>query len=293
MNQRLLILLVLSGVLGLVISIVLSKRFKKAIERLSLYAEKIGHGKFNEDAGVFKYSEFDTLSKSMANMAAMLQSYESNQKQFFQNASHELRTPLMSIQGYAEGLATDVFEKEEAAQIILAEGEKMADLVSGLLYISRMDSGLDAPNNMTSVNMRNLLYDCHERMKIIAEKAGKQISVNVQDVTIKTDAEKLEIAVINMLSNGIRHAESAVELLCRVNGGEVEIVVSDDGEGICEKDLPHIFERFYKGENGSSGLGLAIARDVVSSLGGRIVAENLEMPRRGARFVVWLSPSDM
>jgi len=221
-------------------------------------------------------------------MAAMLQSYESNQKQFFQNVSHELRTPLMSIQGYAEGMMADVFEKEEAAQIILAEGEKMTDLVSSLLYISRMDSGLDTPNNMASVDVRNLLYDCHERMKIIAEKAGKQISVDVEDVTIAADAEKLERAIINVLSNGIRHAESTVEIRCKVVGEEVQITISDDGKGICEKDLPSIFERFYKGENGNSGLGLAITRDIIVGLGGWITAENVDSQKRGAKFMIGL-----
>ncbi|MCL1861946.1 MAG: HAMP domain-containing histidine kinase, partial [Defluviitaleaceae bacterium] len=276
MNQILGALLVISGLFSLVTSIVMSTRFKRAIVRLCNHAEKIGRGNFNARAGEFKDAEFTRLSNSMRDMAEMLQNYENKQKQFFQNASHELRTPLMSIQGYAVGINRDVFSKEEATNIILSESEKMARLVDELLYISRMDSIKEVKKE--EVNLSNLLQDCCERIK----PTEKQINLTTQKLSIYTDEEKLERAIINILSNAIRHAKSTITVTLTSEAQNVIITISDDGEGIAPEALAHIFERFYKGENGNHGLGLAISKDIIKSLGGKITAKN----NNGAVFTI-------
>ena len=289
MNRILGVLLAVSGLLSLTISIAMSARFKRAVGRLCRHAETIGQGNFTHTAGVFNDTEFNRLSKSMDNMSHMLKAYENSQKQFFQNASHEMRTPLMSIQGYAEGILGDIFDKNEAAGVILSEGQKMTDLVSELLYVSRMDSG-EAETAPERLNVRDLLYECAERVNPIAQKEGKQVVVSVagEDVFVLADEEKLERALLNVLSNGIRYAKSAVMVDYGVTGDKLEIVVEDDGPGIGAGDLPHVFERFYKGEGGNYGLGLAISRDIVKSLGGSITAENVPAPGSGAVFRVGL-----
>jgi len=288
MNRILGVLLAVSGLLSLVISIAMSARFKRAIVRLCDYADTIGRGNFNERAGTFNDTEFNQLSKSMDNMSNMLQAYENNQKQFFQNASHELRTPLMSIQGYAEGILGDIFNKDEAAAVILSEGQKMTDLVSELLYISRMDTGAEI--TISTLDAQNLLYECCERIKPIAQQSGKQVTIvsPAQEISINADEEKLERAIINILSNAIRYAKSDVKVHYHVVGNNLEIIIQDDGDGVNLRDVSRIFERFYKGENGNYGLGLAISRDIVKSLGGRITADNLLAPETGAVFTIIL-----
>jgi len=288
MNRILGLLLVLSGMISLAISILMSARFKSAIVKLCAYAETIGRGNFTEKAGTFKDTEFDQLSKSMDNMSNMLQAYENNQKQFFQNVSHELRTPLMSIQGYAEGILEDIFTKEEAASIILSEGQKMTGLVSELLYVSRIDNHEEAAKALLDV--KNLLNECCECVKPIAQKSEKQLSVEsfAHEIKVEANEEKLERAVINVLSNAIRHAKSDVKISCKTTGSNLEIIIEDDGDGINPEDLPHIFERFYKGENGNYGLGLAISRDIIKSLHGNITAQNLPAPKTGAQFTIAL-----
>jgi len=173
-NQTLAVLLFVSGIIGVLISVFMSSQIQKSIIRLCKYAEIIGQGNFNKKVDNFDYKEFSDLAGSMNNMADMLSDYESNQKQFFQNASHEMRTPLMSIQGYAEGILMDVLDKNEASKIIMSESERMESLVSQLLYVSRMDSGLDALD-IADVNVKNFLYDCAWRVKILAEKSGKEM----------------------------------------------------------------------------------------------------------------------
>ena len=288
MNRILGALLVFSGLLSLVISVAMSARFKRAIGRLCNYADAIGRGDRDQKAGTFRDAEFNRLSKSMDNMSYKLQAYENNQKQFFQNVSHELRTPLMSIQGYAEGILSDVFDKEEAAGVILSEGRKMADLVGELLYVSKIDS-TQTTENIINIDVPTLLCECVERLKPIAQKSGKTISIDsifesIENTTIDADEEKFARAILNILSNAIRHAKNEVKIVCGVADGRIKIVIRDDGDGINPDDLPNIFERFYKGENGNYGLGLAISNDIVKNMGGIITAKNLEFPETGARF---------
>jgi len=291
-NQTLGILLFATGIIGVLISAFMSSRIQKSIVRLCNYAEVVGQGKFEEKVEIFDYKEFSNLAQSMNNMSNMLSAYENDQKQFFQNVSHELRTPLMSIQGYAEGILENVLEKGEALEIILSESAIMAGLVSQLLYVSRMDSGLDTLN-ITSVNIKNLLYDCAGRVKILAEKNNKEISFDFPstDTEIKADEEKLQTAIDNIISNCIRYAKSKIEISYEIDkeNQSITIIISDDGNGINNDDLPHIFKRFYKGANGNSGLGLAISNDIIKKLGGKIIAENIftdsDIPS-GAKFEI-------
>jgi len=290
MNLVLAVLLSIVGVFALAVSVSMSVRFKRTILKLCGYADTIGHGNFQEATSKFGHSEFERLSTSMSKMASMLKAYDDKQKQFFENASHELRTPLMSIQGYAVGITENVFDKDEAAEIIFGESAKMETLVDGIMYISRMDSGLEVTNAIFMADIRNLLNDCYERLRIVAEKLNTKIIVNTpeHEVSIRTDDKKLDRAISNILSNAIRHAQTEIHVSCIMLKDGVEITIQDDGQGIAENDIPNIFDRFYKGKNGNSGLGLAICKDIVENLGGTITAQNLPHPKQGAVFTITL-----
>jgi len=289
-NRTLGALLIISGVVSAIISILLSSKVRGAIARLRKHAEIIGHGNFVENAENFDFKEFSALAQSMNTMADKLDTYEKNQKQFFQNVSHELRTPLMSIQGYADCIIEDIVNKNEASEIILAESERMEILVNQLLYISRLDSGLDVLN-ITTFGIKNMLYDCVWRIKVLAEKNSKEIIFNFPDVNaeIKSDEEKLQRVIENVLTNCIRHANEKIKISYSTKDNLIEIIIEDDGEGFNENELPHLFERFYKGANGNLGLGLAICKDIIEKLGGNIKAENItdfSDNTKGAVFVI-------
>ena len=290
-NQTLIKLLIGVAVFHIVFYFAMSSKFKITILKLCRYAETIGTGNFNETATKFKYSEFEQLSSSLAKMANMLQVYELNQKKFFQNVSHELKAPLMSIQGYAESILEGVFSSEKAAKIILAEGTKMTELVNGLLYISRLDSGLETSSTLLLTDIKNLIYDCRERLRIVAEKSNKQIVINhpVKDISFITDDKKLEVGIANILSNAIKYAETEVVISYGIDNDDLIIQIQDDGQGIDEQDLPFIFDRFYKGKYGNSGIGLAICKDVIEGLNGSVTVENLHQCN-GAKFIITLRP---
>ena len=197
------------------------------------------------------------------------------QQTFFQNASHELKTPLMAIQGYAEGIQAGVMDTGSAAEVILAESDRMTELVDELLDISKIDMGRQ-PLTLSEMDVRELLYDSMRAVEPIAAGGGITITPDFPEtpVMVSCDDTRLRRAVTNILSNGVRYARSQLHLTCRADKRHVTIRIQDDGDGIAEADLPHIFDRFYMGKSGKSGIGLALTREIIHMHKGTIRAYN-------------------
>ena len=197
------------------------------------------------------------------------------QQTFFQNASHELKTPLMAIQGYAEGIQAGVMDAASAAEVILEESDRMTELVDELLDISKIDMGRQ-PLALSEMDIRELLYDSVRAVEPAAAAGGIAIVPDFPDepVTVSCDDARLRRAVTNILSNGVRYARSKLRLTCRTEKRHVTIRIQDDGDGIAEADLPHIFDRFYMGKSGKSGIGLALTREIIHLHRGTIRAYN-------------------
>ena len=197
------------------------------------------------------------------------------QQTFFQNASHELKTPLMAIQGYAEGIQAGVMDTASAAEVILAESDRMTELVDELLDISKIDMGRQQLA-LSEMDVRELLYDSIRAVEPAAAAGGITIVPDFPEtpVMVSCDDTRLRRAVTNILSNGVRYARSELRLTCRADRRHVTIRIQDDGDGIAEEDLPHIFDRFYMGKNGKSGIGLALTKEIIHLHKGTIRAYN-------------------
>ena len=197
------------------------------------------------------------------------------QQTFFQNASHELKTPLMAIQGYAEGIQAGVMDAGGAAEVILAESDRMTELVEELLDISKIDMGRQRPT-LSETDIRELLYDSIRAVEPTVVSSGITIVPDFPEepVMVSCDDTRLRRAVTNILSNGVRYARSQLRLTCRADKRHVTIRIQDDGDGIAEEDLPHIFDRFYMGRSGKSGIGLALTKEIVHLHRGTIRAYN-------------------
>ena len=210
------------------------------------------------------------------------------QQTFFQNASHELKTPLMAIQGYAEGIQAGVMDTGSAAEVILKESDRMTELVEELLDISKIDMGRQQLA-LSEMDVRELLYDGIRAVEPIAA-GGITIVPDFPEepVMVSCDDTQLRRAVTNILSNGVRYARSELRLTCRADKRHVTIRIQDDGDGIAEEDLPHIFDRFYMGRSGKSGIGLALTKEIVHLHKGTIRAYNGET---GAVFEITLPVS--
>ena len=197
------------------------------------------------------------------------------QQTFFQNASHELKTPLMAIQGYAEGIQAGVMDTGSAAEVILEESDRMTELVEELLDISKIDMGRQQLA-LSEMDIRELLYDSIRAVESAAAARGITIAPDFSEepIMVKCDDTQMRRAVTNILTNGLRYARSELRLTCRADRRQVTIRIQDDGDGIAEADLPHIFDRFYMGRSGKSGIGLALTREIIHLHKGTIRARN-------------------
>jgi len=287
LNFILVLILLIAVFVGCLFALSVSKSISKPIVTLSGYAKKIGQGEFIKVPLDNSSQEIYDLSKNMNEMSMKLLNSTNAQKTFLQNASHELRTPLMSIQGYAEGIIKGVFpDVEKAAGIICDESKRLNNLVEELLILSHIENETYT-NERAKLNLSHMIKEYIQRVRGLALKENKEIITNIEDesIFVFADDKLLSRAIINVISNCIRYARSAVTVKVCKRGNSAVITIKDDGNGINEEDLPHIFERFYKGKKGNFGLGLSIAKLAVEHSGGSITAQNTES---GAQFEIVL-----
>lgn len=276
----LLALMMAFGLISILVIVRLNKKIDFSFNKLKEYIKAVGKREFGPDfqEPELEYLEFRDVSDTVKEMLLMIEKAEESQKQFFQNASHELRTPLMSIQGYAEGIASGVMKNnEKSAGIIIKESQKMSSLVDEILFLSRMDMNA-SKKQFEEIDIKELLYSCSWSIKGMADQQGLQIVHEFTDerITVIGEETQLEKAFTNVLSNAVRYAESQIRIHCEQNQNQVIVSVTDDGAGISKEDLPRIFERFYKGEKGHFGIGLAITEKIVTQHGGEIEAFSKE-----------------
>ena len=198
-----------------------------------------------------------------------------SQKWFFQNVSHELKTPMMAVQGCAEGIHTGVLDPVGASGIILEETEQMSELVEELLALSRLESGqANAEFHLTDV--RELLYDCLRSTEQLAEQKNLHISLRFDEtpVLVNCDEVQLRRAFTNIITNALRYAKEEIQIECKADRGKAVVRIRDDGEGIEPKLLPHIFDRFFSTRKGGAGIGLSLAKEIVTLHKGTISASN-------------------
>jgi two-component system sensor histidine kinase CssS len=288
MNLILLSIMLVGIVIGVLVTGRISARVSRHVGQACSATEHIGQGDFSnvkwEENDI---AEFHQLSRSILRMSERLQASERSQRDFLQNASHELRTPLMSIQGYAEGIQSGIVpDVKKAAEIINSESLRLNALVKELLMLSRIES-LTAERKPVPLNMCELLPELVQRLGGIEVTQKKTITLSLpqEQAIVTADEELLSCAVMNIVSNCMRYAKTKIEVSLFLREKHAVIRVQDDGPGISEEDLPHLFERFYKGKGGNFGLGLAIAKSAVQSASGKIEARNGET---GAIFEIAL-----
>ncbi len=275
MNIILIIVITAAIILCVILSRVFAKQLAKPVQSLSEYAHDIGEGDLEPREMDFKDAEFSGLADSMSRMAAALKESKSKQEVFFQNVSHELRTPLTSIRGNAEGIVYGVMEPQAAGQNIMRESDRLTSMVEDILYISRMEKAGGA-ENAEPMDIRDVLSLCVSEQRTDAESRGLGFDFDFDDepAMVRIPEKDAERIFGNIISNAIRYAKDTIGLSCRNTGDTVTISIRDDGPGIHEKDLPHIFERFYKGEGGKHGIGLSIAKEAAEAYGGSLTASN-------------------
>ncbi len=259
------------------------------VRRLCTAARQIGEKKFSHVETGTDVKELCELEEEINDMQDKLDEADKAEKTFFANASHELRTPLMSISGYAQGIQTGVFDDPaEAAGIIIEESSRLTEVVDGILTLTRMDQA-QYDVIPVEVDIREFIEERFDSLNGLTYSGKIKLTLSDgEDFNIITDAQLLERAFTNVVSNCIRYAKSAVDISAEERDGYAYITVRDDGPGILEADMEHLFDRFYKGNKGNHGLGLAIAKSCLEYMGAAIEASSSP---GGAEFVMKL-PQD-
>ena len=277
-------------------------RALRPLQQMSTTAGALAAGDYKQRVTVPKTrDEIGTLAVAFNQMAAGIdhafevrRRSEEQMRHFVADASHELRTPLTSIAGYIDVLGRRDVVDGETLQASLAamqqESARMTRLVNDLLTLTRFESG-KAPSRQP-LQLDQFVNQALDDLSL--RDRGTVESRDIQPgVTVAADPEALKQVVINLAQNALKYAPGA-EQRWRVFtvDGRAAIRLQDTGPGISRQDLPHIFERFYRGEKardrsaGGSGLGLAIARSIVEAHQGTIEAAS--EPGQGATFTAWL-----
>ena len=242
------------------------------------------------------HDEFFELAETFNGMLDRIQESYEKQNRFVSDASHELRTPLSVVSGYANLLrrwgsgSPDVLE--ESVEKIIEETGNMQQLVDRLLFLARADR--------KTQHVRFERFSVTEMMREIAEETRMideehRLTERIEDdVFLTADHALLKQALRAIVDNSIKYTPPGgeISISCRQRESRVELEVSDTGIGISEKDLPHIFDRFYKADEartrgkGSSGLGLSIAKWIIERHKGEIRVKSV--PGKGTTFTVCL-----
>lgn len=265
--------MLIAAVLSFLMAALLANSVTRPAQELSSFARRIGGGDFTMENFSYPDKEFKELADVMNQMVRQLGNYDSEQKTFFQNVSHELRTPLMSIKCYAEGIECGLMERVKSSLIIIAEVDRLSEMVEDLLYISRIHN-LTQHLEMQENDLRETLSLCAENLKSVALKNKIEIIYAFDDapVVFPYHEKHMYRALYNLIDNALRYAKTKVILTCKAENGKIFVAVANDGRGIAPDILPHIFERFYKGQGGKNGIGLSIVKSIVRLHHGRISA---------------------
>ena len=285
-----LIIVITAGVL----SYWVRKNITIPLEKLQEATNKIAEG--NLDFEIVNYSndeigklchDFDEMRKRIKeNIDARIVA-DRNNRELITNISHDLKTPMTTIRGYVEGIVDGVADSPEKMdryiKTIYNKVNEMDALINELTMYSKIDLNY-MPYNFAVISAKHYFDDCGEELFFELEENGisfiyyNELS---KDIYVLLDNEQLRRVINNIISNAVKHMDKEnplVTLRVKDAGEYVQVEVTDNGAGIAEKDLPHIFERLYRADasrnsyRGGSGIGLSIANRIVNEHGGKIWA---------------------
>ena len=296
------VLLLFAGGIAMSVGYFLSVALTDRIVTLNRAAKEIARGELGVRVPVTGNDEMASLARTFNEMAGQLQAADRKQRELDRLrrnliawAGHDLRTPLASIRAIVEALADGVVDEPETVDRYLHTAQReirsLSLLIDDLFELAQLEAGglrLDLRPNSLS----DLISDTLETFSELAARRAVTLDGGVDPGVdpVVVDAQQIGRVLSNLVGNALRHtpAGGSVGVRAELVEGGVLVEVGDTGEGIEIQDLPHVFERFYRGEKsrsratGGSGLGLAIAKGIVEAHAGRIGVESA--PGEGTRF---------
>jgi len=270
------------------------KRILVPLDKMRIATKKIADGNFDYELDEKDFVEIPFLYNDFEKMRIKLKENEEEKilsenasRELVSNISHDLKTPLTAIRGYVEGILDGVASSPQKVRDYLTtiynKTNDMTKLIDELLYYSRV-SGNEFSYNFEKTNVKEFFDDYVKDLYLELDtiKINFSYSANVDaDTMIDIDREQIKRALNNIVANAVKYMdkeEPEIHFRVKENMDAINIRISDNGRGIDEKDLPHIFERFYRSDAsrntklGGSGIGLSIVKKVIENHEGSVVA---------------------
>jgi signal transduction histidine kinase len=287
--------LVLVIVLCALISARLARSLSKPIETMRNFAIHLGRGHFGDKLVIHQNNELDQLAGELNRMSTRLASLDQERRAFLANVSHELRTPISNVQVTVEALKSGAYEEPELfarfCQTIENEITRLSQLIHDLLDLGRLEAGITQLKQQT-FSLCDLVGRAVNAIEPRMQSVGISVKINVADLSLQGDPDRLLQVFLNVLDNAIKHSlpNSQVLISGYKDGKQAVVKIQDQGSGISESDLPRIFEQFYTTDpsrkGSGSGLGLALAKRIVEAHHGSITASSIL--GHGATFTICL-----
>lgn len=264
-----------------------SRQITSPLSDTMLAADALANGDLSARVPVSGTGEFSRFARSFNAMADALETGDRQRRELLADIAHELRTPLTVIQGNLEGLRDGVYKATpEHIALVLDETYKLSRLVDDLRLLTLADAG-QLGLDLQTLDVRQVLNDVRDVFAHRAAEAGIHLYLEVTEPLppLNADPQRLGQVLANLLSNALQHTPPGGSVTLgaglTVEGDGLRLWVSDTGEGIPPEDLPHIFDRFWRGDPARShgaesrtGLGLTIVMSLIKALGGTVTVES-------------------
>lgn len=278
---------------GTILSLFFSTKPLKPIREIMTATDRIASGDYSVRLNLEGPEEFRMLNNKFNHMAEELESVEVLRTDFVNNFSHEFKTPIVSIRGFAKALKWDNLTDEERSEyldIIINESERLSALSLNVLYFSKIE------NQMILTNRTR--YNLSEQIRLVvvlldyklAEK-GIEISFDSEEFFITACEEMMQQVWINLLDNAIKFSpvKGIIEITITPSSSGISVKISDQGIGMSDDVIEHVFDKFYQGDRSHStsgnGLGLSIVKKIVELHHGEVIVSSNE---NGSTFEVKL-----
>ena len=287
-------LMLFSLFLGTLIAMLISNRTLKPLQKIIAATRKVAGGDFSVRLETGSVPEIEDLTASFNTMVQELGSIETLSNDFVNNFSHEFKTPIVSILGFARLLRNKDLsdaEREEYTEIIIQESERLSGFASNVLDLSKLENV-----NILTDKRPYSLDEQIRRVAALMEPRWREKNINVtlkmNNMTIRNSEDLLQQVWVNLLDNAIKFTgnNGNIFISLRQRDNEAEFCIKDDGAGMDEQTLEHIYDKFFQGDRSRSGsghgLGLTLVKRIVDICGGRI--EVSSKPDKGSAVSITL-----
>ena len=267
----------------LTLSLLLSKLLTGRIEDLLTAMRGVREGSYNHRADVGGHDEIAQIADEFNDLTGRLQITEEARRRFVSDASHELKTPLSTIRLLSDSiLQSENMDDDMVREFVMdigQEAERLSSITEDLLRLTRLDSGLE--EEAQTVEAAPIIHRVCHSLRLLASERHVSIEVTVENpCAVRCTKGELHQVVYNLVENAIKYSHEGgfVHVLLSAGTDSAYITVEDNGIGIPQEELSHVFERFYRVDKarsraaGGTGLGLAIVRDTIRRRGGSVDA---------------------